>query len=139
MVCSGLIADVSNGKILLVHEKKVDKYGLPGGKLESQESLRECLSRECKEELGMAISVDDLVLISEKPNTHEGNTVVRFFYRAKITNKIAVSELEYGYYSQEEINNLTKQDKIRGKDVTYLLEEHFQGKLRTHIEPIIFT
>ena len=139
VVCSGLIVDELSGKVLLVHEKKVEKYGLPGGKLESKESLRECLSREYKEELGMAISIDDLVLISEKPSTHEGNTVIRFFYRAKITDKIVTPELEYDYYSQEEIDNLTKQDKIRGKDVAHLLKEHFQGKLQTYIEPIMST
>ena len=47
----GLI-HIKNKKLLVAKSEKYDKYYLPGGKIEVNESPLEALSREIKEELG---------------------------------------------------------------------------------------
>lgn len=136
VVCSALITD--NNSILLVHEKKMDKYGLPGGKLEEGESLRECLIRECREELGVTIRVDDLIMITEKPKTHESNTVIRFIYKASILNESGEAELRYAFYNRDENYKLINDDLVRGKDVAKLIDDYYNGKINSITEPIVF-
>lgn len=64
---------VKNGKILLIKRTKPDLvyWVTPGGGVETGETNKEALIRECKEELGVKIEVKDLILefISEKEET----------------------------------------------------------------------
>ena len=57
---------MNHGKLLITRRPKGSHLGgmweFPGGKLESNETLRECLKREIREELGMDVSVNRLVL-----------------------------------------------------------------------------
>lgn len=124
VVCS-IIAE-QNGKFLMVREKKpeaIGKYGLPGGQLEIGETLIQCAQREFTEETGYIAENITLVGISHKPETHAGNSVVRFVYR---TNKIHASEirpeLDISLLSKNEIAALSRSDKIRGADILDLLE-----------------
>ena len=51
---------VHDGKILLIHKSRgpyTDRYDLPGGTVEPNESLVDALRRECKEETGVHIDV----------------------------------------------------------------------------------
>lgn len=137
IVCSALIA--RGDKILLIHESKVDKYGLPGGKLEEGESLRDCLQRELKEELGAKTTIRDLVMVTEKPRTHENNTVLKFIYRAEVTETVTEPELSYGYYDQAQIEDIITSGKLRGKDVEQLVQAHYSSTLTSLPEPVLFT
>lgn len=137
IVCSALITQ--DDQMLLVREKKVDKFGLPGGKLEEGESLRACLLREIKEELDAEIDIESLVRIVEKPRTHENNTVLRFIYRARIVSTGTESELSYGYYDQAQIESIVAEGKLRGKDVERLVGDNFAGVLGPLTEPELFT
>lgn len=137
IVCSGLI--VHGEKILLIRERKVDKYGLPGGKLEEGESLRDCLRRELKEELGAETTIRDLVMVTEKPRTHENNTVLKFIYRAEVIETVIEPELSYDYYDQAQIEDIITSGKLRGKDVEQVIRTHYSSMLISLPEPILFT
>lgn len=56
--CRGIV--ILEGKILLSYYKKIDQYLIPGGGLESGESLAECCRRELGEETGLLV----------EPHTH---------------------------------------------------------------------
>ena len=110
---------------------------MPGGKLEEGETLRECVQRECFEELGAIVEVAGLVAMTEKPKTHEGNTVIRFFYDAVIIAKPKSGELDSKYFSQEEIARLLGQGRLRGRDVAHLVTD--KRVSRKYIdEPLLF-
>lgn len=136
IVCSALIT--KGDTALLVQESKMDKFGLPGGKLENGESLRQCVAREVREELGAEIKINRLVMVSEKPLTHEGNTVLRFIYEAEIVDIAATSELTYDYYNQGQVAEIVQNGKLRGKDVEQLLGDFFESRLQELPEPITF-
>lgn len=77
----------TNGKYLLCQRAKEDKLSLkwefPGGKLEDGESPAECLIREVREELGVAIGI-----ISHFHDTHyrySTGEILLKFYLAVIT------------------------------------------------------
>ena len=53
--CRGLI--FSDGKILLSHETNTDVYMSPGGGLEQDETLEECVVREFGEETGYKVKI----------------------------------------------------------------------------------
>jgi ADP-ribose pyrophosphatase YjhB (NUDIX family) len=137
VVCSALITKEKS--VLLVHEKKMDKYGLPGGKLEEGETLRDCVMRECQEELGAVIEIDNLIMVTEKPKTRESNTVVRFIYRAHIVSYLDKAELDYKYLKKPEITKLINNKLVRGEDVAKLLGDYYQGVIGTIPDPIVFT
>lgn len=61
----GLIVN-NEGKILLAKSHKwFDKYTLPGGHIEVGETMREAVAREVKEEVGLDIEVEELLLMQE--------------------------------------------------------------------------
>jgi 8-oxo-dGTP pyrophosphatase MutT (NUDIX family) len=59
--------------------KHPGSWGLPGGRIETGESLRDAMFRECKEELGFVPNFLKLVPI-EKFTTVDGNFVYHTFY-----------------------------------------------------------
>ena len=61
----GLIIN-KEGKILLARSHKwFDKYTLPGGHIEVGETMREAVTREVKEEVGLDVEVAELLLMQE--------------------------------------------------------------------------
>ncbi len=136
IVCSALIT--KDNKVLLVQENKMDKLGIPGGKLENGESLKECVKRELKEELGADITIGPLVMVSEKPFTREGNTVLRYIFSAEITSMTEEREMTYDYYDQAQVEAIVADDRLRGKDVESLLHAYFTAELTPLPEPTVF-
>lgn len=51
--CRGII--IQDGKILMTYARKVDFWMIPGGGLESEESLEQCCVRELAEETGLIV------------------------------------------------------------------------------------
>lgn len=60
---------VEDGRILLVRQRvtAAREWSLPGGRMESGESLEEAMIREMKEETGLSVSVRRLLYLAEKP------------------------------------------------------------------------
>ena len=62
----------SNNEVILLFRKKKKKkeikeyYAIPGGHLENNETLEECLIREIKEELSIDVEIIDYLGIVEK-------------------------------------------------------------------------
>jgi mutator protein MutT len=56
------------GKVLIAKRKRAFAgypWEFPGGKLEENETLQECLKRELREELGIEVKVGELVALSK--------------------------------------------------------------------------
>lgn len=68
--CYAIIFQSSSSKIAVI--QKGDRYFLPGGGMEGNETKEECLHRELLEELGWAIKIDQYI----------GNAA-RYFYAEK--------------------------------------------------------
>ncbi|CRZ34039.1 8-oxo-dGTP diphosphatase [Herbinix hemicellulosilytica] len=79
---------IENGKILIAQRKEsqklAGKWEFPGGKVEAGETLRECLIREIKEELGITIEVDDLFAeIKYRYDIEEIGTINLYVFKAR--------------------------------------------------------
>lgn len=60
---------VEGGRILLVRQRvsAAREWSLPGGRVESGESLEEAMRREMEEETGLSVSVKRLLYLAERP------------------------------------------------------------------------
>lgn len=66
---------IENNRLLVVKQWATPKRGwsLPGGRLEAEETIEQCLIREFKEETGLDIKVKELLYITDRffqPNLH---------------------------------------------------------------------
>ncbi len=74
-----------DGKILIARRKHPfmgHHWEFPGGKLENNETLEECLKREIEEELGIVVSVGKLVS-SRKHVLNCQSAILLYAYRAR--------------------------------------------------------
>lgn len=53
----------NNGKVLLIYEKNIDQYMIPGGGVEVDETLSDCCRREMEEETGVVCEVRENYLV----------------------------------------------------------------------------
>ena len=87
--CYAIIFHSSSSKIAVI--KKRDRYFLPGGGMEGNETKEECLHRELLEELGWAIEIDQYIgnaaryFYVEKEDTYYLND--GFFYITNMAQK----------------------------------------------------
>jgi len=49
------------GRLLLIHRRDSGKWAMPGGTMEMNESLEDCIRREVLEETGLSIAIDGIV------------------------------------------------------------------------------
>lgn len=112
---------VDNNKVLLVQENKEEIKGLwdlPGGKVKSDEDIKQAVIREILEETGYKIDVNNILLIQNYV-TDTGVLLIIFFNAKLLDNK----QLKYReneiksvkWFTLEELKNIPK-DKIRGGD-----------------------
>ena len=106
-----------DGKFLLVQEKKPSAYGLwnlPAGKAEKQFTLEENAIKEAKEETGFDVEIIREIGVFHK----EGQESVKHAFQAKIIGgALDIPEdeiMDARWFSFEEIEELNRQNKIRG-------------------------
>ena len=90
-----LIVKNQDGKILLLKRSGTGwmdgHWGLPGGKVDHGETMKQAAVREAKEEIGIDINVNDLELALLGHNLSEGNYWMHAIfivkkYQGKVTN-----------------------------------------------------
>ncbi|QTL52637.1 NUDIX domain-containing protein [Priestia aryabhattai] len=85
-----VIYDDEDCRIALIKNDK-GHYFLPGGGLESDESLKDCVKRECLEEAGLKVSVQETIGIAKQylksPNDHKYYLSEGHFYICKQLSK----------------------------------------------------
>ncbi len=84
-VVGSAIIENEKGKVLAIRLNKEIVGGVfvpPGGKLENDETIRECVIREVKEELGIDIEITGIVGITEEK--YDDGFWVFVLYGAKI-------------------------------------------------------
>ena len=76
---------IDNGKVLIAQrgekQRLAGKWEFPGGKVESGETLEECLLREIREELGIEIEVDSF--FGESIYQYDIGTIRLLAYKAR--------------------------------------------------------
>lgn len=81
-----LITD-DEGRLLLVRRRRAPEaghWGLPGGKVDFGERVAETCAREVREELGVGISVGELVCVVDQIDEVQGTHWVAPVFRARI-------------------------------------------------------
>jgi len=113
--CRGIIK--KDGKYLMVHVLKMDIFTFPGGGLELNESLEECVIREVLEETGIAASVKELKV-----------SITEYFKDSVWTNHYFICE----YLNWDNTANLTEEEKSLGLDVEWKTFEEVINIFENH-------
>lgn len=95
-------------KFLIVKRSKSDpwmagRYGLPGGKIEKGESVRQALTRECMEEVNLKIYPENCVFLPKISNKNNH----AFYFCTKFEGKIKLDTEhdDYKWVKFEDLNN----------------------------------
>ena len=112
--CSAAIFD-EQGRILLTRRADNGQWCLPGGRLESGESVTEACEREVLEETGLIVRVTRLVGVYSHPNQlvvyPDGNKahIVALHFEAEVVGgELGLSNetTDYGYFTVQELEGL---------------------------------
>ena len=112
MGCSATIFDATRQKILLTRRSDNGRWCLPGGRMESGESVVETCIRETLEETGLEVRIIRLLGVYSSPHRlveySDGNRyqIVALNFEAEpIGGTLSLSDetTEYGYFTPEEI------------------------------------
>lgn len=130
--CCNLIAH--DHRYLLVREAKTSarqRYNLPAGKPELNETLVDTAAREAREETGLTVRIDHLVGIYHCPKTSEGFGVVNFVFSARpVDGQLAPSPQhpEVSYFSRAEFAELAGRRMIRGAHIERAIDDYESGR-----------
>lgn len=129
------------GKILLAQEAKnavpgiKGKWNLPTGRVDHKEDMIHCAMREGFEETGLELEPEYLVGIYqgflEFEKSDRQINVVKFVFKAnqiggelKTTDEVA----DLKYFSQDEVNEMNKNNQLRTYSVKRAIDDYFAGK-----------
>ena len=108
---------IENGKVLVEKRRKDDSADpgfvlLPGGHVESRESLKRALVREMEEELGIAVKIAIPVLVRYHVATDGERQRVHYFHVRDWAGEIKSNEAEKVYW-ESELENLSDASERR--------------------------
>jgi len=78
-VAAGVLIRDRSGRLLLVKPTYKDGWQIPGGYVEHGESPRAAARREVKEELGVDLTVQELLVLDWAPHPNEGDKLLVIF------------------------------------------------------------
>ncbi len=118
-----------NGEIALIANKVNNFFLLPGGGIEANESILEGIRRECREETGCEIEIQDALGVTEDFRSRDSKHCISYGYTAKAisysTPNLTESEIDIGAYVKwlplsEAIEQLRLQEeKVRAGEVKF--------------------
>jgi 8-oxo-dGTP diphosphatase len=79
-----LIYNEETEQVLMVHNKDVNSWSMPGGAVEDDETLEQAAIREVKEETGLLVEINDVVAINECFFKRNNEHALFVTFRAKI-------------------------------------------------------
>jgi len=112
---SAQIFDSSGKKVLLTKRGDNGRWCLPGGQLDSGESVAETCAREVLEETGLMVQVGQLIGVYSNPNMllsyddQHQYQIVSFHFLVTVTGgELGLSNetTAFGYFSQDEISTM---------------------------------
>ncbi|WP_040983394.1 NUDIX domain-containing protein [Oceanobacillus jeddahense] len=94
-VVYALILDEKEEKILMVKNIKHDNWSMPGGAVETGETLTEAVIREAKEETGLTIEAGDVLAVNEAFMEKFNHHTVFFTFQGKVVGgEISIQDTE---------------------------------------------
>ena len=97
-----------DGRFLITRRPESTHQGglweFPGGKLQPGESLRDCLRRELREELGVSVQVGEVLKIVE--HSYPDRRVRLHFYRCSIPDPFIPDRLTFRWVSPSDLSQL---------------------------------
>lgn len=103
---------------------------MPGGRLETGESLSQGAAREALEETGLIVAADRLVGIYHCPSTLEGGSAISFVFASRIIGGEITSTAEHPavtFIPRQELDALIAAHQVRGTHVPFALAAHDAG------------
>lgn len=90
-----------DGKIAIIHKKNKNEYKLPGGGVEENEDPKESFLRECLEEIGCEVCINNFLGVAEEYKSQENFKQFSYVFIAKKTLdknelKLTKKEMEEG-------------------------------------------
>ncbi len=110
-----VIFDETRTKVLLTKRADNSLWCLPGGKMDSGETIEECCQREVLEETRLEVRLERLIGVYSNrdqlviyPDGHKVQIIVLSFEAKIIGGEIDLSEetTEFGYFSMDEIESM---------------------------------
>ena len=116
---------IRNNKFLVCKEDGLDKYIMPGGRIENNENFIGCLIREINEELGAKVNKKSLRYLGRLIGEGEKNTFLKVeLYQGKVAGELKPSgEIEaIEWVGKNEKDKIKKSSRfIRNKIIPFLL------------------
>lgn len=113
--CSAIIFDEKSEKVLLTRRADNGRWCLPGGTMESGESVAEACEREVLEETGLTVRVRRLIGVYSNPDQlviypdgNKAHFVVLSFEAEIMGGELSLSNetTDFGYFSISEMENM---------------------------------
>ena len=115
-----------------------DIYNLPGGNLEFGEHLTDALAREMVEEMGIKVSVGELIMVGEVHNIEQKRQTFHFIFAGKIIegtpilNPKETSAIAIKWLNINDLSSINLYPNISEKLLQYVagnLENKYIGKI----------